>query len=195
MLKKLFSSIVKTASTIGSQKLNELKNFSPLLNRLANILILAGRDIIMALLDKDKDNAAQLQKILKVHTNSIITEGAELGKEKLLSFHDIKLATAAVIYLDGAEELLKSLIDDNPDNEGQARAIIDRYKERVLAPTVDIATDKIADLIRAKVNDPIIANLVIEVLQSLDELVKTDTPEPAPLLKKPAAKPYEISTT
>lgn len=170
MLKKFLGKILKGAKTIGIKKLNELEAKNPWLVKLANIFILAGFDVGGALLDKDKDNAAQLQKILKVHTNSIIEEGAALAQGKIDDFTDETLATAATVYLDGAQNILKSLIDDNPDNQAQVKEILEAYKARLIGSALDLVTEKASVKIREKL-DPVLAEVVIEILQSLDEML------------------------
>ena len=97
----------------------------------------------------------------------------------LLTIKDVALANQIVHLLDAAEEVLKALIDDNPDNEAQLKAIWERRKGTLLAEGVDLATDKISDLIRQKVKDPVLANIIIDILQNLDGLVKVPENRPA----------------
>ena len=171
MLKKLLQSIIKGAVRIGERKLENIKN--ALLSRLALLFIGAGEEIALALLDDDKNNEAQLAAIIRRNTAVAIQKGSEIGREKLLALKDVQLATAIVAYLNGAEEMLTALVDENPDNEAQIKDIWQRRRRELLGETLDIATDKLAELVKAKIKDPILAGIVIEILQSLDELVKS----------------------
>lgn len=173
MLKNLLAKIVKAAITIGERQLDKIGN--PLLKRLALIFIGAGEDVILALLDNDSNNEKQLLEVLHKNAAQVIKVGGELGREKLGKLNDRKLAEGIILYLNGVEEVMAALVDENPNNEAQIREIWERRKLALLGDTVDIATDKLADLIRKKVKDPILANIIIDVLQSVDDLVKQPT--------------------
>lgn len=174
MLKKLLSSIVKAAITAGERQLNKITN--ALLKQLVLLFIGTGEKILLALLDDDKNNEKQLLQVVKESTAQIISVGSNLGRDKLNAFKDAKLATAIGQYLNGTEEVLKALVDDNQDNEGQIREIWQRRKLAILGDSLDVVTDQLATAIRKKIKDPIMANVIIELLQSLDDLVKS--PEP-----------------
>lgn len=170
MLKKLLSKIVKAAITIGERRLDTIGN--PLLKRLALIFIAAGEAVILALLDSDQNNEAQLIAVLHSNAASVIKIGGDLGRSKLSQLKDTKLSEGITLYLNGVEEVLSALVDSNPDNEAQIKEIWQRRKLAMLEDSVDIATDKLSALIRKHIKDQVIANLVIEVVQSLDDLVK-----------------------
>lgn len=179
MLKKLLSNIVSTATRIGRRKLEKISN--SLLARLVMIFINAGEDIMQALLDDDPNNEKQILDLVKKHARRVVAEGATIGREKLDNMQDKTLRSALIAYMDGAEDMLEALLDDNPDNETQLKALWEQRKKILLGETMDIATDKIAELIRKKITDPTLAELIISIVQSLDELVK----EPDPLPQDP----------
>lgn len=170
MLKNLLSKIVKAAITIGERRLSKTDN--PTLRRALLFFIGSGEKIILALLDDDKDNATQLQSIVKAQAVEAVNIAALFAAERIRLFKDPKLATAMMQYLGGTEEVFKALLDENPDNEAQILEIWQRRKAAIIGDGVDILTDRLADLIRKKVGDPVLAAIIIEVLQSLDDLVK-----------------------
>lgn len=173
MLKNLLSKIVRAAIAIGERKLQKTNN--PTLKRALLFFIGSGEKIILALLDDDKDNATQLQGIVKAQAVEGVTIASQFGAERIRLFKDQKLANAMMQYLGGTEEMFKALLDENPDNEAQILEIWNRRKMAIIGDGVDIATDRLADLIRKKVGDPILANFIIEIVQSLDDLVKEPT--------------------
>lgn len=170
MLKNPLSKIVKTAIAIGERRLE--KTDSPILRRALLFFIASGEKIILALLDDDKDNAKQLQGIVKAQAAEGVNIAAQFATDRLLSLKDKKLAEAMLQYLGGTEEIFKALLDDNPNNEAQIIEIWNRRKAAIIGDGVDILSDRLADLIRKKVKDPILANFIIEMVQSLDDLVK-----------------------
>lgn len=171
MLKKLLSSIIKAAAKIGGRKLDKFKNVY--LTKLAMLFLNAGESVGLALLDEDKDNEAQLKSIIRSNTVVAISAGTELGREKVLTFKDLQLANTIVAYLNGVEEVLKALIDEDPNNEEQIKAIWHRRRSDLVGQSLDLATDKLSELIRKKITDPLLAGVIIEILQSVDEMVKT----------------------
>ncbi len=170
MLKKFLSSIVKVASAAGRKRLATLKN--PLLVRFVPISITTSEETLLALLDGDDANEAQVLGIVRRQTVRLIEEGAEIGKEKLLTFNDLQLANAIIAYLNGGMEVLKALLDANPNNEAQILEIWKRRRKELAGETLDLVTDKLDEIIRKKIKDPTLANVVIEMLESLDLLVK-----------------------
>lgn len=174
MLKQFLSKIIKVAVTAGERRLSNATN--PLVKRMVLFFVSSGEAVLLALLDDDKDNNAQLLAITRARSVEAITIGSELGREKVLAFKDVKLANAIVAYLAGVEEVLKSLLDADPNNEAQVLAIWERRKLALLGDSLDIVTDKLAEKIRLRIKDPILAGIIIEMLQSLDELVKEPTP-------------------
>lgn len=172
MLKNLLAKIIKAAITAGERKLDKIGN--TLLRRIVLFFVGAAEAILLALLDDDKDNEAQIARIAKEQLTGLVGQGAQLGKERIGKFKDPKLANAISEYIDGTEEVLKALLDENPDNEAQVLAIWQRRKKAFFGDGLDIATDHLAERIRAKIKDPILAGVIIEVLQSLDDLVKEE---------------------
>lgn len=170
MLKNLLSKIVAAAIAIGERRLQKTEN--ALLKRALLFFIDSGKKVILALLDDDKDNNAQLHQIVKLQAVQGVNIASEFGRERVLLFQDKKLAAAIIQFIGGTEEMFKSLLDENPDNEAQIVEIWKRRKLLLLGDGMDILTDKLADLIRKKVGDPILAGIIIEILQSLDDLVK-----------------------
>lgn len=162
--------VIKAAVTAGERRLANITN--PLVKKLVMFFVASGEAVLLALLDDVKDNNAQLLAIARGRTLEAITLGSELGREKILTFKDVTLANAIVAYLAGVEEVLKALVDDDPNNEAQVREIWERRKNALLGASIDIVTDKLADKIRERIKDPILAGIIIEMLQSLDELVK-----------------------
>lgn len=162
--------VIKAAVTAGERRLANITN--PLVKKLVMFFVASGEAVLLALLDDVKNNNAQLLAIARSRTLEAITLGSELGREKILTFKDVTLANAIVAYLAGVEEVLKALVDDDPNNEAQVREIWERRKNALLGASIDIVTDKLADKIRERIKDPILAGIIIEMLQSLDELVK-----------------------
>lgn len=173
MLKNLLSKIVKAAVTIGERKLS--KTDKPILRRALLFFIGGGEKVILALLDDDKDNARQLEGIVKSQAVEGVNIATEFGRERVLLFSDKKLAAALMQYSAGTEEVFKALLDENPDNEAQIVEIWNRRKMAIIGDGVDILTDRLAAKIREKVKDPILAGIIIEVLQELDNVVKSPT--------------------
>lgn len=169
MLKNLLSKIVKAAITIGERRLAKTDN--PTLRRALLFFIASGEKIILALLDAEKDNATQLQGIVKGQAVEGVNIASMFAADRIRLFKDPKLASAMMQYLGGTEEVFKALLDENPDNEAQILEIWQRRKA-IIGDGVDILTDRLAELIRKKVGDPVLAAIIIEVLQSLDDLVK-----------------------
>jgi len=169
MLKQLLSKIIKAAVTVGERRLKTISN--PLIQKLVFFFIGAGEDVLLALLDNEPNNNAQILAIAKKNAVLAINLGAELGRDKVGGFKDIKLSHAIIEYLNGIEEVLKALIDENPDNEGQVLEIWRRRKIALIGDSLDIVTDRLAEKIRQKIKDPIMAGVIIELLQSLDSLV------------------------
>jgi hypothetical protein len=170
MLKKFLSSIIKVAVTAGERRLSTATN--PLVKRMVLFFVASGEAVLLALLDENKDNNAQLMAITRSRTVEAITLGSELGREKITAFKDVKLANAIIQYLAGVEEVLKALVDEDPNNEAQVLAIWERRKLALLGDSLDVVTDRLADKIRERIKDPILAGIIIEMLQSLDDLVK-----------------------
>lgn len=170
MLKNLLSKLVKAAVTIGERKLHKTNN--PTLKRALLFFINSGEKVILALLDDDKDNAGQLQGIVKGQAVEGVNIATQFGADRIRLFKDAKLANALMQYLGGTEEVFKALLDENPDNEAQILEIWNRRKLAILGDGVDILTDRLAALIREKIKDPILSTIIIEVLQELDNVVK-----------------------
>lgn len=170
MLKKFLSSIVKAATAAGRKRLENVKN--PLLIRLLSVFVNGGEMVLLALLDENQENEQQLVEIAKRQSILLLEKGAELGREKLLAFKDVSLANAIVSYLNGVEEVLKVLLDDNHNNEAQVLEIWKRRRRELAGETLDLVTDTLAEQIRKKISDPTIAGLIIEMLQNLDLLMK-----------------------
>lgn len=177
MLKKVLTGFVNAAVNIGRRQAEKIKN--PLLLRLVLVIVNAGEDLIKVLLDEDKDNEAQLKDLAYKHAAVVIGEGAILGREKLAQLKDPTLAANLVLIVNGAEEVLKALVDDNQDNETQLLAIWNSYKKKLIGEGVDLATDKVAELVRKKVKDANLAAIIIGILEDLDRLVKEPEPQPA----------------
>ena len=173
MLKNLLSKIVKAAISIGERKLQRTDN--AILRRALLFFISGGEKIILALLDDDKNNAAQLQGIVKGQAIEGVSIAGEFARERTLLFKDKKLSAAILQYIAGTEEVFKALLDENPDNEGQILGIWQRRKTAIIGDGVDILTDQLAELIRKKVNDPAIADIIISLLQGVDDFVKDPT--------------------
>lgn len=170
MLKKLLVSIIKTAFKIGGKKLEGIKNV--IYSRLAILFVSSGEKVTLALLDDDKDNEEQIKKIIQGATIGAIDSGTEIAREKLVTLKDKKLAAALMLYVNGSQEVLKALIDEDTDNESQLLEIWNRRKKELLGDGFDILTDKVADLVRDKIQDPELAGGIIEILASLDDVVK-----------------------
>lgn len=173
MLKNLLSKIVKAAVTIGERKL--AKTDKPILRRALLFFIGGGEKVILALLDDDKDNAKQLETIVKMEAVEGVNIAAEFGRERVLLFRDRKLANAIMQYIGGTEEVFKALLDENPENEAQIVDIWNRRKMAIIGDGVDIVTDRLAAVIREKIKDPILASIIIELLQEVDNVVKSPT--------------------
>lgn len=171
MLKKLLSKIIGAAIKIGRKQLDKLKNNK--LARLIEVFVNAGGDVMHVLLDNDDNNEKQLLELLKRHTQRIVAEGAGIGREKLAEMKDQSLAVALVGYLDGAEEVIGALLDEDPNNEAQLKLIWERRKKVLIGDGVDLATDKLSEIIRKKVKDPTLADIIIDILQGIDELVQS----------------------
>lgn len=172
MLKKFLSSVIKAAVAAGRKRLDTLKN--PLLSRLMAVFVNGGEEVLLALLDDEKDNEAQMLEIAKRQSTNLLEKGVELGREKLLKFKDLQLANALVSYLNGTEEVLKALLDVDPNNEAQVLEIWKRRRQELAGETLDLVTDKLAEKIRQKIKDPTLAAIIIEMLQNLDLLVKNE---------------------
>lgn len=170
MLKKLLSKIVKAAVTIGERRLEKTSNV--LLKRALIFFIQSGEKVILSLLDDDSNNTAQLQLIVKNQAIEGVTIAGEFARERTLLFRDKKLANTILQYIAGTEEVFKALLDENPNNEAQIIEIWNRRKMGILGDGLDILTDKLAEIIRQKINDPILAEIIIELLKEVDSFVK-----------------------
>ena len=177
MLKKLLEVIISAAARIGQREVKKINSL--LLSRLLPVQIKASEQILVALIDKDKDNDKQLVEILKRNFSLTLTEGTDLAKIELAKIKDEELRTALITYIDGLEEVLLALLDDNKENEQQLKVIWNKRKAQIIGSSIDIVTDKIADVVRKKVDDAEIAAIIISVIQSLDLFIK----EPAEAVK------------
>jgi len=169
MLKKILNSVIKAAIKIGHKQLSKVKNV--VIRRLAMFFIEAGQTIALIYLDDDKENEKQLKSAVRALTQRALDEGIELAKEKLLVLKDASLRDALLVYLTGVQKIAGVLVDEDPNNEAQVKAVFESIKKELISVSVDLATDKLAYLIGTKVKDPVLQEVINDFLEMIDDIL------------------------
>lgn len=151
MLKRIVSRIFRKAKEKITSKISNQS-----LALLVDFVLLVGQDLILLLLDKDKENAKQITAYFKAKRVDLIKMVHSMIKRRVDTVDDPIIVSFLHNLNDTQMDVLLALTDENPDNKGQLKKIGKKSFFDMLA----VLAENAEDLLESELAGEIMKDLV-----------------------------------